>query len=304
MLIFCLLLNTFYCQAGSYFLVESGQGEIYTRFKNALSVQLAKEGNDNNLSTGNINVLKTQAAANQLRNYDAIISVGIEASIAVSKLKANTTILMALIPKETYVKLSNTGDIQCLVKNCRVLYLDQPVRRQLTLLKLAFPDANRIAVIGSSDSDQLLNEFTRAATKLDLIVNTIKVSDNESALSAINQGLSDSDVLLAIPDPVVYNRNTARTILLSTFYRHIPLFAYSRSFVRAGATLAIYSTPEDIARHVTEILAKNKNMAPVKQNLYPKYYTIDVNQRAADALGIVLPDIQMLRQRLKAYEKQ
>jgi putative ABC transport system substrate-binding protein len=300
----CLLMSAFDCQAGSYLLVKSGNGDIYTRFENSLNVALANVNKNNTLIARDINAFRSQPDKPGMQKYDAIVSAGIEASIAVSNSHTGTPTLMSMLPQESYNKLSASGDITCKAKNCRVIFLDQPVTRQLRLLKLALPTAKQIAVISSSDSSQLLNEIAQTAVKYGLNINSIHVTDEDSVLTALNRDLASSDVLMAIPDPVVYNRNTARAILLSTFHQHIPLFAYSSSFVRAGATLGIYSTPEDIARHVADLLSQESKNTASSQGLYPKYFTIDVNQRAADALGITLPDAELLVKRLKVNENE
>ena len=297
-----LLLLTIHCQAGSFLLIESSKGEIYNRFKSSLNQFLIKNGNS--LTTRNIDSFRPQGGIVGIQKYDAIVSAGIEASITISRIDTKTTILMAMVPKESYYELIHSGDIRCQVQNCRVLYLDQPVNRQLKTLKLALPASKRITAIGSKNSRRLLGEISRSAVGFGLNINVVEISDEYSALTALNNNLANSDLLMAIPDPVVYNRNTARAILLSAFHQHIPLFAYSRSFVRAGATIGIYSTPEDIARHVAELLTQKRIITSAQQNIYPKYYTIDINQRAAEALGLALPEVQLLTQKLKAYEKE
>ena len=57
----------------------------------------------------------------------------------------------------------------------------------------------------------------------------------------------DVDVFLAIPDRLVHNRRTARGVLLMTYKHQIPVAAYSRAYVDAGASLALFATPENIA---------------------------------------------------------
>lgn len=299
-----LLLLAFQCQAGSYLLIKSGNGEIYTRFEKSLSLMLANINQQNNLTTRDIDSFNSRHNMPDLSNFDAIISAGIEASIAISNSHTNTPTIMAMLPMESYKELSMSGKINCSIKNCHVVLIDQPVKRQLQLLILALPGAKQISIISSHESNHLLVAIRQSASKYGITINNITVSDEDGVLSALNQDLNGSDVLMAIPDTIVYNRNTARAILLSAFHRRIPLFAYSRSFVRAGATLGIYSTPEDIARQVAEMLSeKSKNQA-LPLVIYPKYYSIDVNQRAAEALGINIPDAALLVKRLKAYEKE
>ncbi len=209
---------------------------------------------------------------------------------------------MTMIPKESFETLGESKKLSC-SKNCHIIFLGQPVERQLRLIKLALPNTKQIAVFGSKNYIQLINEISKSANKFGFTINSILVSDENSVLTALNQNLTNTDVLMAIPDPTVFNRYTARAILLTAFHQHIPLFAYSKSFVRAGATLGIYSSPEDVARHVSALLTHRHQNPGMQQVMYPKYFTININQRAADALNIAVPNIQYLESKLKAYEK-
>ncbi|MBI1425207.1 MAG: hypothetical protein GC149_17300 [Gammaproteobacteria bacterium] len=293
------LAYTFNCEAGTYLLIQSGDGEIYSRFSKSLEATLQKISKENTLVTNHVDTIMGKNYAVD-PGFDAIISAGIEASIAVSALKTDITTIMSMLPKESYYDLNKAGKITCKRPNCHVIFIDQPVSRQLQLLKSALPHTNEVAVIGSDKSNALLNEIATKARNFGITVDKIKATDETSILAALNESIGASDVLMAIPDPVVYNRDTARAILLSAFYQRIPLFAYSRSFVRAGATLGIYSTPEDIAKYVAEILTNPKQVTD--KTLYPKYFTIDVNTRAAEALGITLPDVKTLENRLSQDE--
>ena len=288
--------------AGSYLLINSGNSEIYTRFEHRLKTSLSDIDKTNSLVTRNVKTFTSHSAISDFTEYDAVISAGIEASIAISNSRINNPRLMAMVPRQSFNQLSTSGDISCKPANCHVIYLGQPVNRQLRLIKLALPNTKQIAVISSRYSAERLKEISDSATQFGININHIKAANEDSVLTELNQNLSKSDMLMAIPDPVVFNRNTARAILLSAFHQHIPLFAYSRSFVRAGATLGIYSTPEDIAQHVAELISHNSSISAAPHALYPKYFTIDINRRAADALDISIPDRQYLEKRLKTDE--
>lgn len=299
-----LLICVYPCHAGTYLLIKSGNAEIYNRFENSLKTTLNEISTNNTLISRTIDSSSSPLEIPDNLKFDAMISAGIAASIVVSKLHLKSTTIMSMIPRDSYSKLSASGTINCKIKNCLVMYIDQPVIRQLRLLKLALPETKNIAVISSSESDKLYEEIVKTSSKLGITVNSIKATTEDMVLTQLNQNLANSDVLMAIPDPVIYNRNTARAILLTTFHQHMPLFAYSQSFVRAGATVGIFSTPEDIAHHVAELITSPTPTPASHQGIYPKYYTLDLNQRAADALGISIPDLDLLTQRLKAYENE
>lgn len=289
--------------AGSYLLVNSGNGTIYQRFSDALQKEIARPAKNNTLTTITLKQFNKNINTYLAAGYTTIISTGIEAGIAISQNDNHNTIIMAMMPRLSYQNLTRKGELSCVPANCQVIYLDQPIKRQIRLLKLAFPDRTTVGVIGSPRSIRLINKIQATANTFSLSTKKIIVNNENELISTLNQGLGGIDVLMAIPDPIVYNQNTARAILLATFNQHIPLFAYSRSFVRAGAIIGVYSTPEQIAHHVSDILTTQSANHPDTNLHYPKYFSVDINQRAAEALNISLPNANSLKKRLEKDEK-
>ena len=299
-----LLLATLQCQAGTILLVSSGKSEIYARFNDALNEKLASYNQQDSLHILDVNAYTSQYNSLTEKKFTMTVTVGIEASIALSNSQINTTTIMAMLPRNSYQKLSATGEIKCPNKTCRAIFLDQPVNRQLQFLRLVTPAAKQIAILSSNASTQLAEEIARTGRNMEFEVKIIKITDQENVLPEIKTNLGRPDVLMAIPDPVVYNRNTARAILLTAFHHRLPLFSYSGSYVRAGATFGLYSTPEDIARHVAELITSDPNKYPNEYTgSYPKYFTVDVNQRAADALGMPHIESAEINRSLMLYEK-
>ncbi len=287
------------CLAGSFLLITSGEGVIYHRFQVELEEKLKDINPENILVTQDI---ATFNANPDTRHFDAVVSAGIEASKAISKSGIQNQVLMSMLPEASYQRLSASGSLVCEPIHCRVIYLDQPVLRQLNLIKAALPDARTIAVIGSAHSSQIREQIVASAAKLGLHSKNIFAGSEPALLSALQDELAGTDVLIAIPDPIIYNQDTARAILLSTFNQRIPLFAYSSSFIRAGATFGIYSSPEDIARQAAEVVCcMDKSNS---HEIFPKYYTINVNQHTAEALGISIRNAESLRRALSEHAKK
>jgi len=293
------MLQSTLCQAGSYLLITSGEGEIYHRFQNALDKKLKDINPENTLVTQDIATFDANPAPG---NFDVVVSAGIEAGEAITKSGIQKQVLMSMLPEASYQKLSASGSLACDPSHCRVIYLDQPVDRQLKLIKAALPDARMITVIGSAHSSKLREQIMARAPKFGFQTKNIFAGNETELLNALQDELAGTDVLMAIPDPIIYNSTTARAILLSTFNQRIPLYAYSRSFIRAGATFGIYSNPEEIARQVADLLCCIGNIKA--RNLYPKYFTIDINQHTTEALGISIQNAASLKQALTEDDKK
>ena len=115
--------------------------------------------------------------------------------------------------------------------------------------------------------------------------------------------LENSDVLLSLPDPLVFNSGTIHHLLVATYHQKIPVIGFSRAFVEAGALLAVYSTPAQTGRQAAEIVQQvlRTPVRALPPPQYPKYFAIAVNRRVAASLGLEVPDEQTLLNRLLGH---
>jgi len=210
---------------------------------------------------------------------DYIIAVGTLAAKKLITIDVSTPIIFSLIPSSSYQsKIENSP--YCRVKaQCSAIYLEQPIDRQFFVIRKSLPDIKMLGVILGPTSIKMQDQIIRAAKKHSLNVN-IKLADKNDNTVILSQQLSrTNDALLAIPDPDIYNRRTAKGILLSTYKHKTPFIAYSHGFVRAGALFSIYATPEQIATQTANMLirtirTKNKTL-PAPE--YPDHYKLEVN---------------------------
>ena len=101
-----------------------------------------------------------------------------------------------------------------------------------------------------------------------------------------------------LPDQSIYNRDTLKGILLTTYRSRIPVISYSPGHVKSGALAAIYSSPGDIGRHLANLINQRHEGRLNTNNkmVYAEYYSIATNQRVARSLGLKLPSEEKLRQ--------
>jgi putative tryptophan/tyrosine transport system substrate-binding protein len=112
--------------------------------------------------------------------------------------------------------------------------------------------------------------------------------------------LSGAEVLLAVPDPQVFNRNTAQSLFLTSYRYRVPVLGYSRSLTRAGALLSLHSSPAQIGRQAAEWASSALNSAPLKlpPPAHPAYFSISINEQVARSLGFALPPEAELEKRM------
>jgi putative tryptophan/tyrosine transport system substrate-binding protein len=231
-----------------------------------------------------------------------IVSVGVEAARHIAQTNPSMPILHTLLPRAAAQELLQPG------RKARdsAIYLDQPVGRQLDLLRAALPRHKRVTVILGPTANAQTQELRSAARERGLKLDIVTIAKRDQMLPALEKALDDSDVLVSIPDPLVYHSETIHHLLLTTYRHRIPAVGLSKSSVEAGALLAVYSTPEHIGRQVGEVLAalaaKGESRLPPAQ--HPRYFTLSVNRRVAASLDLVLDNENTLLRKLEALQRQ
>jgi ABC-type uncharacterized transport system substrate-binding protein len=104
-----------------------------------------------------------------------------------------------------------------------------------------------------------------------------------------------------LPDPLVFNKGTVQSLLLTTYRYQDPVIGFSQAYVKAGALAAVYSSPEQIGRQTGEalvrVLAGRALLLPLPE--YPKYFSVSVNYQVARSLGLSVGDEALIYQKLK-----
>ncbi len=226
---------------------------------------------------------------------DLIVSVGVRAAYRVAE-KSSQPLLAAMIPSRVYADLREIKQ-----GASSAIYLDQPWQRQVALLGAVIPERKRIGVLYSASLNiaGLKSELVRRHDTL-----VARHLGGRDTLSAdLDDVLAESDVLLAVPDSEIYNANSIRNILLTSYRHGIPLVGFSEAYVRAGALCAIFSTPEQLAAQTAFATAAYARTGKLPEAQYPQQYRIAVNREVARTFGLALePDDALLLQIKKSSE--
>lgn len=179
------------------------------------------------------------------------------------------------------------------------LVLDQPLERHLRLVRAVLPDAKRVGVLLGPDSVTQLPSLNRAATALQFQADVHEARQAADLVPALDHLLFAGDALLPLPDGLVSGPAAARTILLTSYRHRRPVFAHSAAYVTAGALAAVFSTPEHVAVDVADLLAGATEPTGLVRRIHsPRRFDVAVNRAVARALGLVIADEPMLRERI------
>lgn len=254
-------------------------------------------------NAASISILPAQTLNGPKRQaYDYLVAVGSQAAQAALASELDAQILLTLLPRNDVDRLIADRRRGNDHRSISAIYLDQPFGRQMDLIRLALPEAARIGVLLGPDSGNQRAALQSAALERRLHLNAQKVEREGDLAFALNRLLPEVDVLLALPDPVIFNPGSIQLILLGAYRQKRPLVGFSPSYVRAGAILSLHSTPEHIGHQAAEMLLTAFSRGRLPASQYPHRFAIASNPHVARSLGIDLQDEDVLTRRMKAME--
>jgi ABC-type uncharacterized transport system substrate-binding protein len=228
------------------------------------------------------------------------VAVGVRAAESLAALSTRTPVLAVLVPRAWYLKTGRSRLADGGRRSVSAFYLDQPFDRQARLIRHAFPEIRRVGVLLSVEQGGLVDELEEAlrTQRISLVHGTLTA--DERLIMPLENVLSEAELLLAVPDPLVFNRNTAQSLFLTSYRYRDPVLGYSRSLTRAGALLSLHSSPAQIGRQAAEWVSGAIQGMPVRlpPPAYPTYFSVSINEQVARSLGFALPSEAELEKRL------
>nr|WP_315494822.1 ABC transporter substrate binding protein [uncultured Rhodoferax sp.] len=230
------------------------------------------------------------------------ITLGSDALARALAREGRPPVVSALIPRLGFERLLRESPGKTAAPVVAV-YLDQPFGRQLDLMHHALPDVKRVGVLWGQESllQQANLQAAAQARGVELVAGVVPTST--SLFAGLKTVLDGADVLLAVADPQVYNGATISNILLATYRARVPMVAFSPAYVKAGAMLAVYSTPRQIGVQAGALARTVLQGGAVPASQYPLEFSVAVNEHVARSLGMVL-DEATLNERMHRMERR
>lgn len=288
--LFCLLLTPAYAYSQESILaVMSGDNKIYKDFYSRFKTELHDNINIVEVGVSDVN--------NEVLNrHDFIITVGYRAAKKISEYKPKSTVIYSLIPDDEKIHSS----LSCENNNCYYIYINQPVIRYTQLFKILFPQ-DRVMVLATTKSNTKITQQLKASSKsIGVIYKELQLQQDSNIARRFTNKLSKNDVLLALPNSTIYNSNNAKSILLSTYHKDVPIIAYSKAFVKAGAIAGLYSSIDHVADKTSQTVNRIIEKGHQKQKeYYPDDFTIEINSAVANSLNINIDSESVIKRKLK-----
>lgn len=264
--------------------VLSGDSAPYQEIHQVLRAHLDGDGHET------VRLYADDLTPAALASSRLAVAVGVAGAESLAALPVRMPVLAVLVPRQWYL-----GRGQSLLaqggRSVSAIYIDQPFERQAELIRAAFPAARRVGVLTSGDTEAVLAELERALAAQNLALVHETVEADARLTQPLERVLSETDLLLALPDPQIFNRNTAQSLFLTSYRYRDPVVGYSSSLTRAGALLSVHSSPAEVGRQAADwvmaaLRAESQRLPPPA---YPRYFSVSVNDQVARSLGFLLP---------------
>lgn len=247
-------------------------------------------------------------ALSQINHADFIVTMGAQAFEAALATQTQRPIYCVLVRRHLFFQLleqykRRTDDPKAPIS---ALYLDQPFPRQFRLIKMLFSQERQIPVgiLMQSNTSDKADPIPSTQTPKGIALLTAYMNEYENQSAGLEELLSESRVLLALPESGLYNAKTARGILLTAYHNRVPVIAYSRTFVNNGALAAVYSTPKQVAKQTAQVITRILNQEGVQlpSPSFPDAFSVAINYQVANTLGLLVPSESALQKILQDQE--
>lgn len=232
-----------------------------------------------------------------LQQADLIVAVGMKAA-ELAATQTTAPVLAVMVPKMGYEDLLAQASPKRTPRSISAIYIDQQWERQINFWRAVLPERRRIGLLHSRDTKIDLEGLRKNVAQRGGTLLAQTVQSEIELFPRLESILANSDVLIAIPDSTIYNSSNIRNILLTSYRHGIPIIGISQSYVNAGATCAIFSTPEQLAAQTSAAVISFAQTGYLSEPQYPADYTISVNQQVARSLSIKLPSQETIRERM------
>lgn len=173
------------------------------------------------------------------------------------------------------------------------VFLQFPIETELEWLTRLLPSSRRVGVIyHSADTKERVTRAERLAAGVNLTIQAYHIDGPQELPDALDNLVDRADVLWGVTDPVVFNPETAKSLLLFSFRHQIPLIGQSTPWVKAGALYALDRDYGDIGVQCAELAQRilagwaPSTLPPVP----PRKIRYSLNRKTAEQMKLTLSD--------------
>jgi len=188
--------------------------------------------------------------------------------------------------------------------NATGVFLQFPVETELEWLARLLPGQRRVGVLyHSPEAKSRVAQAERLAAAVNLNIEAYQVDAPQEIPDALESLANRADVLWGITDPLIYNPETAKSLLIFSFRHQIPLVGQSAPWVKAGALYALDRDYLDIGVQCALLAEKilEGKTANSLQPVPPRKVRYSLNRRTAAQMKLEFPE-RVLREAAEVVE--
>ena len=181
--------------------------------------------------------------------------------------------------------------------------LNIPIEEQFEKAKEMIPDVKRIGMLYDAQKKVMIKEkAVHAAEVLGLEVIAEPVNSEKNVSRSLKRVCKEAGLLWAAADPMIYRASFAEHILVTTLRNKVPFMAFSASYVKAGALMAMECDYYDIGKQSGLIAIELiKGIVPGDIPVQPpRKSDLIVNRKTAKTIGVKIPE-KLLKEAKKVY---
>lgn len=179
--------------------------------------------------------------------------------------------------------------------NLSAIYAEPSLKHQLELIKTIYKKNISIGVLYSDKSQSSLHQLEQLTENKPFTLIKHKISKTKDVTNGL-QKIASANVLLAVPDSTIYNNDTFRQVILTTYRRNQPIIGFSRNFVSSGALASSYSSIEHIAIETRFAINRYEKFGKLPNAFHANKHGIAVNNEVATSLGVTIRSDDFLNQ--------
>ncbi|MEQ6885074.1 hypothetical protein [Salicola sp. Rm-C-2C1-2] len=183
------------------------------------------------------------------------------------------------------------------------IYSDPPLLRQARLGQLIIPRAGKAAILASPEKAGRYSDLRTRLGKIGLESRVFVIPSQDRLIRHLARALSYGDFLLGTPDPSIFNRQTVKPLLLTSYRSNRLVIGPSRAFVNAGAVASTYTSSRGQIREAVELIRHWRDEGELQSPRYPRTFSVAVNEQVARSMDLLVPSEEELKKTLTRHQE-
>jgi len=226
--------------------------------------------------------VRTFAARGGQAIYLAIGPAALQAALGA---ELSGPLVSAFVSSEAYQRLTAAAPT-LRGRSLTGVFAEAAPAAQMQLIRRLYRRKVVVGVLLSPSTKHLKPLIERAASEAELTASCVVVDPGTSPVRAL-AALTSASVLLAVPDPELYNAEVARAILESTYRRRQGVIGFSKAMVSAGTLGAAYASIDDVVAQLGDVVDALMAGRTVDAQ-YPQYWRVAINESVARSLDVIV----------------